>query len=422
MNHRQQVFPTFDLPDHLIPAGRYLWELFTDATDDQINEKVQVLPPISQEGWFPISKSFHDLLKGDIEKVAHRYKLPEGLSDFRKAEPLACCFYLINSLHETLISSEKLDRYGRYPYAESIQYANKITEINYCQMIFEEIFTDLTGKILPKQEGKIFWSHDIDYMYSAWKNDLILKWKKKKFHHIPRVLWDRILYGDRWNNIEKILKLEKCYGIRSVFFWLSVQGKVRLENGAAIDHADYHFKSEKMRNLWHKVRQTGSYNGLHKSAFSLDFEEELKNLPERVDINRNHFLAATFPRHYHQIEKAGIKWDATLGFAEHIGFRNSYGRPFRPFNLQKNRPFHFYEIPLHIMDTTLTHYMNMKQTDAIHRIRNFIHDHHFNSVIGILLHNSHLDFRSSSLIGKWEKLYEDLSDYNCFDIRDSDFQ
>src|SRR5699024_3354028 len=148
---------------------------------------------------------------------------PEGLSDFRKAEPLACCFYLINSLHETLISSEKLDRYGRYPYAESIQYANKITEINYCQMIFEEIFTDLTGKILPKQEGKIFWSHDIDYMYSAWKNDLILKWKKKKFHHMPRVLWDRILYGDRWNNIEKILKLEKCYGIRSVFFWLSVQ-------------------------------------------------------------------------------------------------------------------------------------------------------------------------------------------------------
>src|SRR5699024_4197835 len=192
MNHRQQVFPTFDVPDHLIPAGRYLRELFTDATDDQINEKVQVLPPISQEGWFPISQSFHDLLKGDIEKVAHRYKLPGGLSDFRTAEPLACCFYLINSLHETLISSEKLDRYGRYPYAESIQYANKITEINYCQMIFEEIFTDLTGKILPKQEGKIFWSHDIDYMYSAWKNDLILKWKKKKFHHMPRVLWDRI--------------------------------------------------------------------------------------------------------------------------------------------------------------------------------------------------------------------------------------
>lgn len=414
MNARLPVSPVFELPESLLPAARHIWEIFDDATHGQLRGLISSLPPVRTSGWFPISMSFYDMIRGDVARIAERYNLPEGLSDFRKMEPLACCFYLINSLHETLLPPEKLDRYDRYPFRESIQYAAQITEINYCQKIFEEIFSAAAGKPLPEKDSRIFWSHDIDYLYSAWKSDLIEKWRNRKPHHMPPVLWERFRHGHRWDNIEEILLLEKEHGIRSVFFWLAVRGKRRLKSGAAIDHADYDFKSRKTKDLWHKIAAAGSVNGLHKSAFDLDFQEELKNLPGKTNINRNHYLRARFPDHYYKIERSGLTWDSSLGFAEHIGFRNSYGRPFRPFDLKNNRSFSFYEIPLHIMDTTLIRYMNMAPEDAVRRICTFVSNHASHSVLSILLHNSHLNFFNSSGDQNWQILYKNLKKFSSY--------
>jgi hypothetical protein len=48
-----------------------------------------------------------------------------------------------------------------------------------------------------------------------------------------------------------------------------------------------------------------------------------------------------------------------LGFAEHYGFRNSYGKAFQPFDISSNKPFDFVEAPLNFMDTTFHQYIKM---------------------------------------------------------------
>lgn len=409
-----QESPVFELPSHLIPIGQYMWELFMDATEGQIRPWLHSLSPIRESGWFPISAAFTDFLNGDILKVAEKYNLPEGLSDFRTEEPLACCFYLINSLHETLLPDHRLDRYERYPYEESIQYANQITEINYCQNIFDEIYSEITGQIRSPSPSKIFWTHDIDYLYSSWKANLILKWRKKSLRGIPKIICNRILRKDRWDNIGEILRLEEKHRIQSAFFWLTARGKLQTESQSSIDHADYDIDSKEIKAWWSHIEKSGSINGLHKSAFSQSITDEIKALPHPVSINRNHFLKARFPHHYHQIEKAQLNWDSTLGFAEHIGFRNSYGRPFRPYHLAKNRPFTFHEIPLHIMDTSLIHYMDIEKNEIIPRILHFIEKNSTHSVITILLHNIYLDHHSSFPTMDWDLLYSKLSRFSCF--------
>lgn len=409
-----QNAPVFDLPADLIAVAQYMWELFTDSTDGHIRPWLHSLPPIQKSGWFPISESFTDLLNGQIFKVAEKYHLPEGLPVFRAEEPLACCFYLINSLHETLLSDEKLDQYERYPYEESIQYANQITEINYCQDIFEEIFSKITGQICPSSQSKIFWTHDIDYLYSSWKTDLIIKWREKSIRGIPKIIWNHIFHKDRWDNIEDILRLEKKYNIQSAFFWLTTRGKFRLSDRTFIDHADYDINSNKTKTWWSRIENSGSINGLHKSAFPQSMEREIKSLPHPININRNHYLKLRIPHHYHQIEKAKISWDSSLGFAEHIGFRNSYGRPFRPYHLEENRPFNFYEIPLHIMDTTLIHYMRMDKNKIIPRILHFIEKNSTRSVITLLLHNTYFEKDRPHPLLDWDVLYSKLSHFSHF--------
>lgn len=397
-----------DLPENRKNSARYLWSVFVEATNFKWDDLPDKPFLINDSGAFAISVSFDDFLREEPGKVASRYNLPGGLEEFRSTEPLACAFYLMNSLHETLLPADKWDKYKRYPYQESIQHANDLIETNYVQDIFDELHQKITGKPPEKEESKIMWSHDIDYLYSAWKSDLIMAGRSRQFYQVPDILWKALTRPHRWNNIEDILGLEKTAGIQSIFFWLTEQRKVSVSDTIYIDHADYSFHMEAVSRLWQKVVKTGSQNGLHKSAFDLTFDEELEKLPETVSINRNHFLKMNVADHYKNIEKSGLKYDATLGFPEHFGFRNSYGRPFHPYNLQENRPYRFTEVPLHLMDTTFRTYLDMDFPEMMHKMKEFIDQHRYSCVISLLLHNSHFNFQNKEEVKLWKRFYSTM--------------
>ncbi|MBZ5501179.1 MAG: hypothetical protein LAN59_02920 [Acidobacteriia bacterium] len=70
--------------------------------------------------------------------------------------------------------------------------------------------------------------------------------------------------------------------------------------------------------------------------------------------SRQHWLR--FDRHdklFHAIERAGLAYDSSLGFAETCGFRNGASFAFPPYDFAKEEPCSFLEIPLVIMDGSL---------------------------------------------------------------------
>lgn len=399
-----------NLPENRKNIARYLWSVFTRATQFRNNDYPDDPFVIESTGVFPVSESFDDILTGHITKVAERYDLPGGLDTFRREEPLACAFYLINSLHEGLLPPDALDRYGRYPYAESIQYANNITEINYVQEIFESIYLGITSHSPTRDTSQLFWTHDIDYLFSAWKNDLILAIRASDFSESIKYLRRAVTQPGRWNNIESLVALEKQYGIRSTFFWLTERGKATINDAHRIDHADYDIRSERIKKYGQKVEQSGSANGLHKSTFARSFRDELHKMPFHTHINRNHFLKLRVPNHYDKVEGAGLQIDASLGFAEHHGFRNSFGQPFCPYNLAQNRPYRFLEYPLHLMDTTFLTYLGMNQEAMIDRMIHFIDRHRYSCTLSLLLHNTNFNFADPVEMKIWHRLYQVLAE------------
>lgn len=397
-----------NLPDRLKNITAYMWSLFCESTSaDSLVEKEDFEFTIEASGSFPITSTFELLLDNNIEEVARIYNLPDGLDTFAKNDPVACCFYLINSLHERLLPKNKLDKFGRYPYKESIQFKNNIIELNYCQNIFNSIFKQIFQQEVPLIKSKIFWSHDIDYLFSAWKSGIIQSIRNRKFTQIPKHIINRLFFHHKWDNLDEILKLEKKFNIPSVFFFLTESGKFHLVNGH-IDHADYAIGSLSMVRRIHAIHTNGSLVGLHKSAFPLSYREEINKFNLPIYGNRNHFLKFHINDHYQQIEKAGLQYDASLGFAEHYGFRNSFGRPFRPYNLTKNKPHSFIEYPLHLMDATFTEYLGNSTESMLIKMKQWITSHNTQCVISLLLHNSHMNLWRTGQKSLWETFYREV--------------
>lgn len=294
-------------------------------------------------------------------------------------------FYYVNCIQELNLQSEDEDHWGRFRYDRSVQFQYGIIEKNLIGEIIEKellsIFPVL-GDInkAAKKDHRFFLSHDIDLIYSGWKVEGYLSVKNKNIPLLIRVLKDIILKKHFYNNIADILKKEKQHNITSFFYWIVNYGK----DNHGILNADYTMED---------VIQNSSlclYNGLHKSTFESSFKEEAKVAPFEVHHNRYHFLKFQTHKAWKAIEAAGLKTDASLGFAEHIGFRNSYGLPFTPFDMENDRPYGFVEIPLNVMDGTITQYMGIRQEDALNCIQNFIDDQSVPVLISILWHNNEL--------------------------------
>jgi hypothetical protein len=58
-------------------------------------------------------------------------------------------------------------------------------------------------------------------------------------------------------------------------------------------------------------------------------------------------------------ERAALQYDATLGYAEHGGYRNQFSYPYHPYNHEADRPYRFLELSTVIMDATLGGYREL---------------------------------------------------------------
>ena len=116
--------------------------------------------------------------------------------------------------------------------------------------------------------------------------------------------------------------------------------------------------------------------------------------PKPVVGIRQHYLKFT-PGITGQIqEKAGLKYDASLGFAEHDGFRHSYCWPYRLFDFKENRTMDLWEIPLTVMEGTHFYYRKLDLSSGRASIEGLVEEvKKFNGVFSLLWHNHFFDER-----------------------------
>jgi hypothetical protein len=346
-----------------------------------------------------------DLSSESISKKAFRFNDEGVILSANREDELLTAFYLINCLQE--YNSTALDAIGRFEYESSYQKKFNKTEINFATTLLERYFSRHLPKVMKnrlREKSSFFLSHDVDSLYGAFLQDGLAALKHGRLDIIARLILNTFILKPDWFNIDKIIKIESEYDLRSTYFWIVKKGRVN----KVLTNADYDIRSKKLQETLALVQGKGNCIGLHKSVSNESFDTEVHKLNKHVVVNRNHYLKFTLPDHFKTIEASPIKIECSLGFAEHYGFRNSLAIPFVPFNCETGKPHTFLEVPLNVMDGTFQKYMKLSPQETTKSIIGFIEKNNTNSVISVLWHNH---FFSSYRFRGYFEPYKDLLNY-----------
>jgi hypothetical protein len=352
----------------------------------------------------PIAVNFYEeVRKGNTDHSFHFRNECVIFTKEGKSDLLATCFYLVNSLQEYAVAG---DTYGRFPYKRSLQARFNNPTQNLVQAYFDELAKHPKISAIRKNTlSRVFISHDIDNITSAWLEDGFAAFKKGQIHHIFRLLFNAAIQKPDWFNMDHIMRIHDTCDLKSTFFWLAHKG--RSSNG--VMNADYDVSSKPVQDAMLRVKKHGSENGIHKSAAETSFAQESEKLGFTPIANRYHFLKFTLPHAYAELEAAGILLDASLGFSEQYGFRNNYGQPFQPYDLNQDRAFNLVEVPLHVMDRTFYH-KKTPVNEIARTVIDFFEANKYNCVLSLLWHNNFFD---SIKYGGYLEEYKKIIAYLC---------
>ncbi len=349
----------------------------------------------------PISINFYNNLNENDSNLAQSniFKNKPIIYDEKGNEDyIATIFYMINCLQEFCISVNDTDNFERFKYSSSYQYRFNNIKENLVQQFINKLIEKwaLNGVDTP---SCFYISHDIDSIYGALKQEGLWALRNKNISKLLYLILLEIIRKPLWKNIDKIIKLNSSYDICSTFFWLVNNGIG--ERGAF--NADYFI--EKEQNLIKKVENSNFYNGLHKSCSKIGITDEFNKVKLNSSSNRYHYLKFLPKNDWGKLSESQIELDASLGFAEIYGFRNSYGNAFQPYNIIEKKAYNFISTPLVFMDATLDKYMKIEIDKISKTVIEFFENNNNNCIISLLWHNTYLtDFQFEPFLKEYKKI------------------
>lgn len=333
--------------------------------------------------------------------------------------PLAEIFYLINSLDEYKASASSFDELGRLQFKNSVRskigIENNLVlqKILHCRNQYPELKNNLK---ITNHNSYFFLSHDIDSIHGSFLQDGLWAAKKGRLDIIFTLLANAASSKPHWFNMDIIQKTESEYDFKSTFYWLANKGKIDSRQ----TNADYDINSRKVKNAIKNLSSAGFEHGLHKSISNESFNQELAKVPFKTNGNRYHYLKFKLPGAYQEIEKSDLKLDASLGFAEHYGFRNNYGYPFHPYNSESGKPHSFLEVPLNCMDGTFQRYMKIPVHETASTIIQFLEKNNTNCLLSVLWHNTFFsNYKYKGYLAEYKKILQYLHESKFQNINQS---
>jgi peptidoglycan/xylan/chitin deacetylase (PgdA/CDA1 family) len=212
-----------------------------------------------------------------------------------------------------------------------------------------------------------------------------------------------------WRFAEVVAE-EREHGARSTFYVMAGHG--HRADGPAPEVYD------RLRpKLVETLVETGAEVGLHGSYLAAEDLDRLATerallaqLEGPLAGQRYHYLRVDPHRNLAPLVRIGFHYDTSLGFPDALGFRAGIAHPFRPWDLERNRPSDLVEVPLAVMDATLAEerYEGLSADAARPRILALLDwaaEH--GGGFSILWHPERFDAPSAR---RWDRLYFEVID------------
>ncbi len=184
-------------------------------------------------------------------------------------------------------------------------------------------------------------------------------------------------------------------GLRSAFYFIPESGP----------QAEYQVGDQAIDGLIGHIAARGHEVGFHPSYAAADqaelFLAELQRLQAscfKAGIpaglgGRHHYLRWQADGSWALWDKAGLRYDSSVGYAARPGFRSGTCAEYSAFDLRASRPLALKERPLMVMDVSLlgAHYLDLSHRDAVDHALGLARTcRHYRGDFVLLWHNDHL--------------------------------
>ena len=296
---------------------------------------------------------------------------------------IASAFYFLSRWEETVIPDR--DQHGRFPYVHSLAAELDLGE-NIVDMYLDLFIAMLNAAgdghcpqvEIPTWDGGLTFvaclTHDVDEIRKSRPSRLKFVWDHLTdpvTGHRYTPIGDRARLAlstllsrrDPYWTFPVLSEIERQFGFNATYFF---------QAGGRKEGSRYSLSEARVRDFIEDLLDDGFEVGLHGTYWSAF--DEARFLQEKQALasvireeplgHRQHYLRMDYANTLPMYERAGVRYDATLGFAEHEGYRNQFSYPFHPYNHEANRPFCFLELPTVIMDATLGGYRELPAEGA----------------------------------------------------------
>jgi len=267
-----------------------------------------------------------------------------GNTEIRK-DIISSAFYFLSCWQEHVVAPRITPEKG-YDYTSSLQSKLPFSEVapvdSYCKILG----LALKG-IFPEFIHQNIWKKNKDFAISFSHNIKFSKNLDNSRENNLKIITAKLLY--RSHPVLKIHKQEKHCKINSTFFVPSIS----LSNRENHDNLADDLNKQQVLSLLkdYEVNLLGSPNSGNQYYQMLEELKELTGFSTKgfriIDLN------FVYQELFKILEKAGIKYDSSMGFEKNIGFRAGISYPFYPYYLKEDRQFHVLEIPSIISDEML---------------------------------------------------------------------
>lgn len=157
---------------------------------------------------------------------------------------------------------------------------------------------------------------------------------------------------DPLRNIYRLAEYEQNRGISGTYFFLTCH-RHRRDANYTINRPDVIRQMQVLTERGMEVGAHGSYTSLDRLGQLNEECDSLQKIGVDVWGSRQHWLRFTLSRLIPAVEHSGLRYDASLGWADRPGFRGGACFAFPPYNFEEERAAPFLELPLVIMDQSL---------------------------------------------------------------------
>ena len=294
------------------------------------------------------------------------------------------CFFLLARYEE--LATRTRDAHARFPASASVMgqagllarpLVNEYVEV--LRAAIEGLWPAIRTR---RREFRMCPTHDVDipFLYGfegptrAIKRGLrdLVRRRRPASLVSPLVTWARVASGNRgadpYNTFSYLCDQSEKRGLSSVFNFIAGVTNPEFEGRYRIDHPWIVDIIREAGSRGHAIGLHGSY-GSYLDGEALARERRTlmaacgtAGLSAPVDSGRQHFLRMSFPDTLVLQEDAGLRFDSTLGFADHVGFRCGTCYEYPVFSIPGRRVLAVRERPLIAMDATVfgEKYMNLK--------------------------------------------------------------